>query len=116
MLRILSFALALMLSLSCCDKSNNESSEIYFFYSDHCPHCHEAIETIERKYPDLKLTRVSVDEAKGRTLLFRYAEMFKIGNRIGTPFFVFKDKYIMGWSPQQEKLFDIYIKSLTEKQ
>ncbi len=91
-----------------CGRTENDfsSNKLYFFYSDTCPHCHDALKYIDTKYPELKLTMVNVANENGFELLIKAAKKFKLGNRVGTPLFVWNNRYIMGWSPQNEKLFD----------
>ena len=74
-------------------QSEIRADEIYFFYSNSCPHCHEALEYINGKYPDLKC-----------------AQKFKLGKRIGTPLFCMGDNYLMGWAPEYEAKFDSYVR------
>ncbi len=83
--------------------------KIYFFYSNSCPHCHDALEYINKKYPNLKLSMVNVGTAEGYNLLIKCAQDFNLGNQIGTPFFCMGDKQLMGWSPQLAKRFDQYV-------
>ena len=68
------------------------ADKIYLFYSNSCPHCHDALDYLDRNYPDLKISLVNV------------------GNRIGTPLFCMGDNYLMGWSPETEKRFDSLVK------
>ena len=49
---------------------------------------------------------INVANEGGLELLIKAAQKFKLGNRVGTPLFVWKDQYLMGWSPQNEKLFN----------
>lgn len=96
-----------MILLGCSRQEDDFSpNKLYFFYSDTCPHCHDALEYIDAKYPELKLTMVNVANKGGLELLAEAAQKFKLGNRVGTPLFVWNNRHIMGWSPQNEKLFD----------
>ena len=70
----------------CAEKSAIQSDKIYFFYSETCPHCHDA-------------------EAY---LFVKCAEKFNLGQRIGTPLFCMGDNYLMGWAPEYENRFDAY--------
>ena len=93
--------------LGCNRQEDNFFQEkLYFFYSDTCPHCHDALKYIDAQYPELTLTMINVANEGGLELLIKAAQKFKLGNRVGTPLFVWKDQYLMGWSPQNEKLFN----------
>ncbi len=111
--KILTLLLLIPLFLLGCGKNDLETispDKVYFFYSDTCPHCHDALEYINRKYPDLQISMVNVANDGGYDLLIRCAQKFKLGRRIGTPLFCMGDKYIMGWTPQYETRFDEYVK------
>ncbi len=103
------FALLILpiILLGCSRQEDNFSpNKLYFFYSDTCPHCHDALEHIDAQYPNINLTMVNIANKGGLELLVQAAQKFKLGNRVGTPLFVWKNQYIMGWSPQNKKLFD----------
>ena len=99
--------------LSGCDKGNEvklESDKIYFFYQSTCPHCHHALEYINRAAPDVTLEMFSI-EGEGRDLFIECARKFNLPrNSIGTPLICMGDNYIMGWSQSYEVLFDEYVK------
>lgn len=82
---------------------------IYFFYSNTCPHCHEALNYIERRYPSLAMEMVNVGNPAGYGLLLKCAQKFKLGRNIGTPLFCMGDNYLMGWTPAYEARFDVYV-------
>ena len=108
-------ALAALFITSACDNTPKELTEIvpnraYLFYSDGCPHCHEAQEFLNRKYPDLNILKINVDNPAGAKLMTQCAKKFKIGKQIGIPLFCLGDNYIMGWSPLYEQKFQNYIK------
>lgn len=102
--------------VSACGKSNTpeqgvlQPDKIYFFYSQTCPHCHDALKYINKKYPGLQLSMINVSNASGMDLLLRCAKKFKLGRNIGTPLFCMGDEYIMGWAPEYEKKFDDAVK------
>lgn len=91
-----------------------DSDKIYFFYSNTCPHCHEALEYLNNKYPDLELTMVNVGTPDGYNLLIESARKFNLGNMIGTPLFVMGDNHLMGWAPEYEAKFDAYVRKFQE--
>ena len=90
--------------------------KIYFFYSNTCPHCHDALEYLNSKYPDLELTMVNVGTPGGYNLLIESARKFNLGNMIGTPLFVMGNNHLMGWAPEYEAKFDAYVKEFQESQ
>ena len=105
---------------ACKDHTSTTSQElsadkIYFFYSNYCPHCHDALNYLNSHYPDLKLSMVNVSNSNGNELLFKCAKKFKLGNQIGTPLFCMGDKYIMGWSEQNASQFEEYVKPYLNK-
>ena len=91
-----------------------DSDKIYFFYSNTCPHCHDALEYLNNKYPDLELTMVNVGTPDGYNLLIESARKFNLGNMIGTPLFVMGDEHLMGWAPEYEAKFDTYVRKFQE--
>ena len=102
----------LLFTVACKDQPADTeiaADKVYLFYSNSCPHCHDAMEYINRKYPDLNITLVNVANSDGRELLFRCAQKFNLGRQIGTPLFCMGDKHIMGWSPEYAAQFDQYI-------
>lgn len=106
MIRLFSLLLVAMLGLSGCDSKNQEDGKIYLFYSDACPHCHEAMAYLDQKHQDWPVERIDVNTPKGREMIFKYARKFKLGDRLGTPLFVIGDNYVMGWSQSDARRFD----------
>lgn len=106
------FASILFLFILCgCDNTPQiDNSKIYFFFYDGCPYCHHAMEYINKKYPDLEMTKVDVYQAKGYKLFEACGKKFKLEENIGTPLFCMGDKYIMGWSKNNERKFDRFVK------
>ena len=98
-----------------CDNRKKSAGEeispekIYFFFSNGCPHCHDALAFINRKYPELKISMVNVGNNEGYELFVKCAAKFKLGRYIGTPLFCMGDKYLMGWSPESEVMFEDYV-------
>ena len=75
--------------------------EMVVMYSPTCPHCHDAIEFIEKhikpKFPKLKISMRNVTTDAGRDAIRYYADKFKLTD-IGVPLVVFgDDKYEMGF-------------------
>lgn len=82
----------LALAVAACDNTPRELTELmpdkpYLFYSDGCPHCHEAQEFLNRKYPGLNIIKVSVDNKDGARLMSQCARKFKLGRQVGIPLF-----------------------------
>lgn len=103
--------------ITACDNSSRvvgseelAADKVYFFYSNNCPHCHQALEYINKKYPHLKLSMVNVANPSGYRLFVQCARKFQLGNQIGTPLFCMGDQHLMGWSSQSEEQFDQNIK------
>ena len=73
---------------------------LYFFYSDSCPHCHEAmpfVEELEKERPDITFKKLEVSGNEVNLALFR-KKSEKLGIKgSGVPTFIFKDKYIVGF-------------------
>lgn len=110
MKKLLCLMLVGVLGLVGCEKkSQPDPDKIYLFYSQQCPHCHDAIEYISQKYPDLQIEMLDIAQEKERRMLFDFAENFKLGDRIGTPFFVMYGYPMMGWSPEKATQFDRYV-------
>lgn len=105
----------LALAVAACDNTPRELTELmpdkpYLFYSDGCPHCHEAQEFLNRKYPGLNIIKVSIDNKDGARLMSQCVRKFKLGRQVGIPLFCLGDKYIVGWSRRYEQKFHNYIK------
>ena len=109
---ILLLGAALILPAAC---DNNDTmqelstDEVYFFYQETCPHCHDAAQYIKNKYPRLKIISRDI-KLPGNMELFRQAVAdYNITGVAGTPLICFGDKYIMGWGEEDKFLFDAYI-------
>ena len=83
-----------------------QDNEIYFFYYDECPYCHDAIGYIKEKHPNLKMSMQDVKTKEGMALFEKCAEKFGLGDNVGTPLFCIGGTYIMGWSEQNAVLFE----------
>lgn len=81
-----------------------------FFYYNECPYCHDAIDYIDRQYPNLNMAMVNIHVGNGFELFKACGEKFRLGNSIGTPLFCMGDKYLMGWSENNARKFDEYVK------
>lgn len=98
--------------LTACSKDEAKKldpNKVYFFYQSTCPHCHHALEYINRSAPDVSLEMISID-GPGRDLFIQCVEKFNLPrDAIGTPLICMGDNYLMGWSPAYEVKFDEYI-------
>lgn len=72
----------------------------YFFYSETCPHCHDAmpfVEKLEKENPDIQFKRLEVSKDELNLALFnKKVEKLQIKN-VGIPLFIFNDKYVIGF-------------------
>lgn len=84
--------------------------KIYFFYAMGCPHCHDALEYIKAKYPNLAMESKNVASRDGYELFLECADKFDLGNQIGTPLFCMGKSYIMGWGKSSGAQFDEQVK------
>lgn len=109
MKKILSLFVILLGFVGGCNSESTSSvtpNEITFFYSNTCPHCHDALKYVNANYPNLRMNMVNVGTKQGQKKLSDCARELKLGNRVGTPLFWIGDKYIMGWSKAQEVRFN----------
>ena len=112
------FAVAFLMSLTlvaCDEKSSTKedifAEQIYYFYQPTCPHCHDAIGYIDQAYPNIKMTSVDITVSPENYDLFvKCAQKHNLGNQIGTPLFCMGEHYVMGWSEEQQRQFDAYVK------
>lgn len=83
---------------------------VYFFYQETCPHCHDAAAYLHENHPNAKIKALNI-KMPGNMKLFSEAVMtYKIGNQAGTPLICFGENYIMGWSDEDKKMLDVWIK------
>ena len=103
----LSFLMVFTVFVTACSKGDGLSDDkVYFFYSETCPHCHDAQAYISKTYPNLKMERADVATPEGYNLFLTCAKKFNLGNMIGTPLFCMGDNYLMGWSDENREKFD----------
>ena len=112
---LLTLILTIFILSSCGNKVEISDKKIYFFFYDGCPYCHYAMEYINKKYPDLDMVKVDVYQAQGYKLFEACGNKFNLGDKIGTPLFCMGDKYIMGWSKNNERKFDRFVKPFLKK-
>ena len=86
------------------------NNEIYVFIQKTCPHCHAAEAYIKEHYPDLSVHFKDIAYQNERALFFACGEKFGLNKiQMGTPLFCMGDKYILGWSFDEQKKFDEYV-------
>lgn len=96
----------------CQKKEKLEDDKVYFFYQTTCPHCHIALEDINRIAPDLELYMYEIS-GSGRELFIQCVEKFDLPrNQIGTPLICMGNSYIMGWSGEEAIKFADYVDKL----
>lgn len=108
-------SLVLLFAAGCDDQNKEQATaladdKIYFFYYNECPYCHDAMDYMNTKYPDLKVTMVNIKNPGGYKMLLQCAQKFKLGQNVGTPLFCMKEHYLMGWSDESAKQFDEYVR------
>ena len=76
-------------------------AEIILFYSPTCPHCHHALEFLDKeivpKYPDLTITKYNASTKVGANYYFHYAKKLGMDNAGAVPLAIFGDKYELGF-------------------
>lgn len=81
-------------------EETQQKERFYFFYSDSCPHCHEAmpfVESLEKEFPNIEFNKLEVSGHPEHLAIFN-KKMEKLGTQAGgVPTFVFKDKYLVGF-------------------
>ena len=108
----LCFAATLFL-VACKDKNDIESlsqNEVYFFYQQTCPHCHEAAEYIKKHHSDVKIKSLDIAMPGNKKLFQSAARTYKVGMAAGTPLICFGKNHIMGWGADAPKQFDLLAK------
>lgn len=113
MLRYLSICLCSgsLLFFAGCKKSDDirtlSENQVYFFYQTTCQHCHTAAGYIKEKHPMLKVKALDVKMPGNMRLFQQAAKTYQLGSTVGTPLICFGKDYIMGWSDEEAKKFDI---------
>ena len=79
-----------------------DKKEMILIYSDRCPHCHDAIEFIEKhiepKFKDLTIKKYDVRTSEGNKIFKEYVKKFNVTGGYGVPFVVIGDNYQMGFA------------------
>ena len=100
MKKILFLLVLMMLSFTGSAEDAQKAGVFYFFYSDSCPHCHEAmpfVDELERERPDIEIRKLEVSKSPENLAIFR-KKAEKLGIKGGgVPTFIFQDKYVVGF-------------------
>ena len=90
--------------------------EIYVFIQKGCRHCIAAEKYLKKAYPKLKVDLRDISKERNLTMFFACGAKFGLNKfEMGTPLFCMGDKYIMGWSNEEQKKFDTYVKDFLPK-
>lgn len=95
-----------------------ETTKIDFFYSVTCPHCIKEqafLDTIEKKYPQIKINRY--EAAKNSRLLEQLYKKYQVPllYQGAVPITFIKDKYFLGFSDQIGTQIEDYLSGSTKK-
>ncbi len=95
----------------------DDSRVFYFFYSESCPHCHQAmpfIAELEKKYPVIKFQKLEVSMVPENLEILK-KKIKEVGideSKLGVPLFVFQKEYLMGF---KENSFEPKIIAMIDK-
>ncbi|MBR6422288.1 thioredoxin family protein [bacterium] len=82
------------------EETPQKSERFYFFYSESCPHCHEAmpfVEELEKEFPNIEFKKLELSKAPENMAIFnKKVESLGIKGG-GLPTFVFRNKYVVGF-------------------
>ena len=115
-MRKLLFVLILAMFSSAVSAEEAQKSErFYFFYSDSCPHCHEAmpfVAELEKEFPDIEFKKLELSQAPENMAIFS-KKVEKLGIKGGgVPTFVFRDRYVVGF---KKGVFEEKIRAMINK-
>jgi glutaredoxin len=74
-------------------------AEMLLFYIPTCPHCHKAMEFLDKiapKYPDLKITKYNASTRSGANYYMHYKKKLGFPGD-GVPVAIFGDSYELGF-------------------
>ena len=82
-------------------EETQQKERFYFFYSESCPHCHDAmplIESLEKEFQNIDFQKLEVSPQSPENQAIFNKKMEKLGTQVsGVPTFVFRDKYVVGF-------------------
>ncbi len=89
--------------------------DIYFFYSDTCPHCHKEMEYLKEindgKYKNkINITYYEISEDGVIDMLGKVKNIFSVKSN-GVPFTIVEDEYLLGFSDSLSSRLDYMIDS-----
>ena len=83
----------------------DSKAEMVLFFSPTCPHCHHALEFLEKnvepKYKDLTITKYNTSTKVGANYYFHYAKKLNFDSAGAVPLAIFKDKYELGFDTKE---------------
>ena len=81
-------------------QGNDTRKEVVIFYSPYCPHCHHALEFLEKeiepKYKDIKVTKYNTSTKTGVNYYYHYKKKFNFEGE-GVPLAIFGDELEYGF-------------------
>ena len=104
-LSILFICLIGIFSVTSCEaNSKNPDTEIILFYSPTCPHCHKALEFLDKitpEYKDITITKYNTSTSSGANYYFHYTRKLNI-NTTAVPLAIFGGKnYELGFGSEE---------------
>lgn len=101
-------------------KQEEDKINIYLFYSETCPHCHDELEhlkDVEKKYKDkINIYKYEVTKNKNNNVYMNTVKSLFEFDGMGVPFTVIGEEYIYGYSEgstEIEETLDKYLKEET---
>ena len=86
-------------------------TQVEFFTHNGCPYCEKALQYISANYPQLPMQVFEIGNDDNMKKFVACARRFKLtGTQLGTPLICMGQHYLLGWSPENEKLFNEYAK------
>ena len=93
-----------------------QAQDIEFFTHEGCPYCAKAQQYLQINYPKLPIQILEIEKPENMQKFVRCAEKFKLNKqKLGTPLICMHNHYIMGWSAENMKQFNEYIKPYLKK-
>ena len=115
MKKVLFLLVFALVSLTLSAEEAQKTERFYFFYSDSCPHCHEAqpfVEELEKEFPNIEFKKLELSKVPENMAIFN-KKVEKLGIKGGgVPTFVFRDQYIVGF---KKGVFEEKIRAMINK-
>ena len=111
--KLLMAALGILATVSCSNEEDITSlsqNEVYFFYQESCPHCHEAAKYIKENHANAKIKSFDIKMPGNLRLFAKSVKEYDITSPAGTPLICFGKHYIMGWGDEDKEKLDYLIK------